>query len=81
MKKKKKMRTRGGVSKRAWSSRMRLLEPFTRNVPSISVAEAEPSDASAILYVMQHQTEQPAHRSPSKTNHCNDIGPGRQTKG
>jgi hypothetical protein len=57
---------------------MRLLEPFTRNVPSISVAETEPSDASAILYVMQHQTEQPAHRSPSKTNHCNDIGPEKK---
>jgi hypothetical protein len=32
------VRTRGEVSKTAWRSRMRLLDPFTRNVPSISVA-------------------------------------------
>lgn len=32
------VRTRGGISNAAWSSRMRLAEPFTRNVPSTSVA-------------------------------------------
>lgn len=31
--------TRGGVSKAAWRSRMRLVEPLTRNVPSTSVAD------------------------------------------
>jgi hypothetical protein len=29
---------RGGVSNTAWRSRIRLVEPLTRNVPSISVA-------------------------------------------
>ncbi len=31
-------RTRGGDSKAAWSSRMRLVDPFTRKVPCTSVA-------------------------------------------
>lgn len=31
-------RTRGGVSKAAWSSFIRLFDPLTRKVPSTSVA-------------------------------------------
>jgi len=30
--------TRGGLSKATWRSRMRLLEPLTRNVPGTSIA-------------------------------------------
>ena len=43
--------TRGGVSKAAWRSRMRLSDPLTLNIPGTSVAVGETKELS-----MKHWT-------------------------